>query len=139
MVDGVLLFGRVLLVALVYLFLFAAVRAGMGLVTRSAPGAPERALALAITAGPAGLVGTRVPLDATVRIGRAAGHELMIADDFVSTDHARIVPGAGGPVIEDLGSTNGTTVNGRRIEAPVTLAPGDSVGIGTVTSKVVRL
>ncbi|MDO8962885.1 MAG: FHA domain-containing protein [Coriobacteriia bacterium] len=139
MVDVVLLFGRILLIALLYLFLFATVRAGLGLIKRGAPGTPERPMALVVTAGPPELTGIRIPLDAVVRIGRAPGHELVIADDFVSTNHARIVPAPGGPVLEDLDSTNGTVVNGRRVTAPVTLSPGDSIEFGTVKTKVSRL
>jgi pSer/pThr/pTyr-binding forkhead associated (FHA) protein len=137
-VDVVLLFGRILLLALLYLFLFAAVRSGMGLIKRGAPGVPERPLVLAVMAGPRELTGVKVPLDRQVRIGRSPGLELVIADDFVSTAHARIVPGAGGPVLEDLASTNGTVVNGRRVTTPVVLGPGDTVEIGTVKMRVAR-
>ena len=139
MVDVALLFCRILLLALLYLFLFAAVRAGMGLIRRGSPGAPERPLALVVTAGPRELSGVRIPLDTAVRIGRAPGLELVIGDDFVSTEHARIVPAPGGPVLEDLDSTNGTVLNGRRVTSPVVLTAGDTVEIGTVKLKVSRL
>lgn len=134
-----LLFGRILLLALLYLFLFAAVRSGMGLIRRGAPGVPERALTLVVTAGPRELSGVRIPLDTAVRIGRSPDLELVIGDDFVSTEHARIVPAPGGPVLEDLASTNGTVLNGRRLTAPATLAAGDTVEIGTIKLKVSRL
>jgi pSer/pThr/pTyr-binding forkhead associated (FHA) protein len=137
-VDVTLLFGRILLLALLYLFLFAAVRSGMGLIRRGGPAVPERPLTLVVTAGPEELTGVRLPLDSTVRIGRAPGLDLVIGDDFVSTNHARIVPAPGGPVLEDLASTNGTIVNGRRITSPVALAAGDDVEIGTVKMKVSR-
>jgi pSer/pThr/pTyr-binding forkhead associated (FHA) protein len=139
MVDVALLFGRILLLALLYLFLWAAVRTGMGLVRSGAPGKGERALAVVVTAGPPELKGIKVALERPVRIGRAPGLELVIADDFVSTRHAQIVPAPGGPVLEDLGSTNGTLVNGSRVRAPVRLSAGDVVEIGTVTLKVARL
>lgn len=139
MVDVALLFGRVLLLALLYLFLFAAARSGMGLIRRGGPSVPERPLALVVMSGPPELSGVRVPLDSTVRIGRAPGLELVIGDDFVSTSHARIVPAPGGPLLEDLGSTNGTLLNGRKVGSPVALAPGDVIEIGTVSLKVARL
>jgi len=139
MVDVVLLFGRLLLLALLYLFLFAAVRAGIALVRTGAPAKGERPLALAVTAGPAELKGLKVALDRAVRIGRESGFELVIADDFVSTRHAQVIPTAGGPVLEDLGSTNGTVVNGAPVKTPVTLKAGDEVVIGTVRMKVTRL
>jgi hypothetical protein len=139
MIDVVLLFGRLLLLALLYLFLFAAVRAGIALVRTGAPVRGERPLALAVTAGPPELKGVRIALDRAVRIGREPDLELVIADDFVSTRHAQVIPTAGGPVLEDLGSTNGTVVNASAVRAPVSLKAGDEVVIGTVRMKVTRL
>lgn len=139
MVDVVLLFGRLLLLALLYLFLLAAVRAGIARVRTGAPVLGERPLALAVTSGPPELKGVRVALDRAVRIGREPDLELVIADDFVSTRHAQVVPTAGGPVLEDLGSTNGTVVNGAAVGSPVSLKAGDEVVIGTVRMKVTRL
>ncbi len=138
MIDVVLLAGRILLLALLYLFLFAAVRAGLGLVRRGAPGSPESPLSLVVVAGPPELSGVRVVLDRTVRIGREPGLELVVADDFISTQHARVVPAPGGPVLEDLDSTNGTLLNGRRVTAPSPLSAGDEIEIGTVRLKVSR-
>lgn len=138
MIDVALLFGRILLIGLLYLFLLAVVRSGIGIVKRGAPSQPERPLLLVVTSGPPELAGVRIPLDARVRIGRSPELELVVADDFVSTSHAQVVPGADGPVLEDLGSTNGTLVNGVRVNAPVALAPGDEVEVGTVRLKVSR-
>jgi pSer/pThr/pTyr-binding forkhead associated (FHA) protein len=138
MIDVALLAGRVLLLALLYLFLFAAVRAGLGVVRRGAPGAPDVPLALVVVAGPPELTGVRIALDRTVRIGRSPDLELVIADDFVSTAHARIVPAPGGPVLEDLESTNGTLLNGRRVDGIASIAVGDEIEVGTVRLKVAR-
>lgn len=138
MVDVVLLFGRILLLALLYLFLFASVRAGLGLIRRGGPSQLAGPLTLVVTEGPPELVGVRLPLDARVRIGRSAGLELVIADDFVSSTHAQILPAAGGPLLEDLGSTNGTTIGGRRVSGSVPLAAGDEIEIGPVKMKVSR-
>lgn len=138
MIDVALLFGRILLLALLYLFLFAAVRSGLGVVKRGLPSGPVKPFVLVVTAGPQELAGVRIPLDARVRIGRAPDLELVVADDFVSTTHAQIVPGPDGPVLEDLGSTNGTLVNGVRVTAPTSLAAGDELEIGTVRLKVSR-
>jgi pSer/pThr/pTyr-binding forkhead associated (FHA) protein len=138
MIDVALLFGRILLLALLYLFLFAAVRAGLGLVRRGGPSAPETPMALVVTAGPPELSGIRIPLDSVVRIGRSSELELVIADDFVSTLHARIVPAPGGPLLEDLNSTNGTMLNGRKVTDATLLTAGDEIEVGTVTLKVSR-
>lgn len=138
MIDVALLAGRLLLLALLYLFLFAAVRAGLGLVRRGSPGTPEAPMSVVVVSGPPELSGIRVPLDHVIRIGRDPALELVIADDFVSTSHARIVPGPGGPLLEDLGSTNGTLLNGRPVKDPSPLVAGDEIEIGTVKLKVSR-
>lgn len=66
----------------------------------------------------------------TISIGRDPGNQVVINDPQVSRQHARITPQGGLMVLEDLGSTNGTSVNGLRISAPHTLAHGDEIGLG---------
>ncbi len=139
MIDIALLFGKLLFLLLLYVFLFAAVRAGLGTITSSSPRKQTGPLALVVAAGPPEIVGVRVPLTAEVTIGRAAESDLTIADDFVSTHHARIEPSARGPMLEDLDSTNGTIVNGKMVGFPIGLRGGDLVEIGTVKLKVERL
>ena len=73
MVDVVLLAGRLLLLALLYLFLLAAIRAGIGLIAGQAPPSKDRGLVLAVSRGPSELLGTRVPLRGPVIIGRSPG------------------------------------------------------------------
>ena len=63
-------------------------------------------------------------------IGRIAPAELVIPGQGVSGRHARIITRGGELVIEDLGSTNGTFVNGKRIAGPVQLRSGDEVTLG---------
>lgn len=139
MIDVALLFGRIVFIALMYLFLFAAVKAGLGLVRTGSPSRTDKPLALLVTAGPPELRGVKVPLTGRVRIGRAPNLELVIGDDFVSTNHAEIVSDHGKPTITDLDSTNGTTVNGRKIERPTRLGEGDEIVLGDVRLKVGRL
>jgi pSer/pThr/pTyr-binding forkhead associated (FHA) protein len=71
-----------------------------------------------------------------VLIGRGADCQLILDDDYVSTRHARIVSGDNGIYVEDLGSTNGTYVNGQRITAPTTLTMADTVRIGKTVMKL---
>jgi hypothetical protein len=63
-------------------------------------------------------------------MGRDKPAEVIIEDPFASARHARIV--ARGPYnfLEDLGSTNGTYLNGSRVDTPQRLAPGDKITIG---------
>jgi pSer/pThr/pTyr-binding forkhead associated (FHA) protein len=65
-----------------------------------------------------------------IMIGRGADCQLILDDDYVSTRHARVVGAPNGIYIEDLGSTNGTYVNGQRITAPTSITLADTVRIG---------
>ncbi len=56
--------------------------------------------------------------------------EISFEDSFASSRHARIELTAGHAVIEDLGSTNGTFINGEQLEGPVSLRAGDQIAIG---------
>jgi pSer/pThr/pTyr-binding forkhead associated (FHA) protein len=103
------------------------------------PGPKQHPLGLVVAAGPPELVGIRVPLSAAVAIGRSAENDVVIADDFVSSRHARIEPTPRGPMLSDLDSTNGTIVDGKTVGYPVALRAGDVVEIGTVKLKVERL
>ncbi|MEX0788553.1 MAG: FHA domain-containing protein [Anaerolineales bacterium] len=62
--------------------------------------------------------------------GRDVTNDLVLGDAEVSRQHARLTRGQGGIVLEDLGSTNGTFVNGERLAAPRLLRPGDLVQMG---------
>ncbi|NIS82380.1 MAG: FHA domain-containing protein [Anaerolineales bacterium] len=69
-----------------------------------------------------------------IMVGRDVTNEVVLGDAEVSRQHARLTRTPGGYVLEDLGSTNGTFVNGERLMAPRVLNPGDLVGMGeTVT------
>jgi diguanylate cyclase (GGDEF)-like protein len=76
-------------------------------------------------------------------IGRSPGADLALADDEVSRTHARITLRAavGGSelILEDLGSTNGTFLNGIAVTAPVRMAPGDRISLGNHVLKLVAM
>lgn len=68
---------------------------------------------------------------APVDAGRSSDNVIVLEDDeFASSAHARFEPRQDGIWIEDIGSTNGTYLNGIRISRPRKLAPGDIVRIG---------
>jgi hypothetical protein len=77
-------------------------------------------------------VGEEYELDsAALTIGRGGRNDVSIeGDEFASARHVRIEPRRDGVWVHDLGSTNGTHVNGTRIEGSRKLAPGDVVRVG---------
>ncbi|MFV0459929.1 MAG: FHA domain-containing protein [Actinomycetales bacterium] len=98
------------------------------------PNAPGR---LVITAG--SLVGTTLSLgQAPVLIGRAPECTLVLTDDFASSRHAKLTPGADGWTVEDLGSTNGTTLNGAPLGGPTPVAAGAVLKIGRTVIELRR-
>jgi hypothetical protein len=66
-------------------------------------------------------------------IGRDPDCDLVIADITVSRQHAGLDRDSGGWLLTDLGSTNGTRLNGWRVREPVPVGPGDQVSFGAVT------
>ena len=137
MIDVVLLAGRLLLLALLYLFLFAAVKAGIGLVAGQRVKGKGAWVATVIQ-GPRELQNVSVPITGPVVIGRSPGADIVLGDDFVSGRHARLSPSGDGVVVEDLGSTNGTVLNGIELTGTRSVRPGDTIDIGAVRLKVDR-
>ncbi len=91
---------------------------------------------LLVTEGPA--QGRRLALDDELLVGRSTSEDGKLGDDpQLSRRHARLSRDGGRLAIEDLGSANGTFVNGARITRPTPLAVGDSVKIGQTTLAVV--
>lgn len=75
--------------------------------------------------------GVTFPLDGdSLTIGRDSTNAVAINDAEISRKHARLMFQGGKYVLEDLGSTNGTFVNGQRLAGPVVLKPGDVVSLG---------
>jgi pSer/pThr/pTyr-binding forkhead associated (FHA) protein len=68
-----------------------------------------------------------------VSAGRAAENDMVVEEPHVSGYHTRFVQRHGRVFIEDLGSTNGTFVNGKRVKTPVQLTDGDVLQFGTRT------
>lgn len=82
--------------------------------------------------------GTQFSIGDELTIGRAAGCHVSLPDDgFISQLHARVYRRMGAVYIEDLGSTNGTRVNGQPLRKPVELRPGDRIQFGDTTLELV--
>jgi hypothetical protein len=154
-VDELLLILKVAFLVLLYLFIWRIVRTASRELTGASGSGGGRAMtneSMVLAPGPASALGLnrsgggdlvvvrsttlrtgeRFPLDAqALTVGRSGGNDLELrGDQFASAQHARIEPRGADVWVEDDGSTNGTFVNGRRIEAPQRLAPGDVVRIG---------
>jgi pSer/pThr/pTyr-binding forkhead associated (FHA) protein len=147
-VETVLLILKITFVVLLYLFIWRIVRsaakdvrlpqesfilapgqaAAAGLVQQQAP----TLATLVVLKSPALDEGDEFELDsAPLTVGRGSPNDIELHDDeFVSAKHARIEPRRDGVWVEDIGSTNGTFVNGTRIDRPRRLTAGDVVRIG---------
>lgn len=108
---------------------------------RPTPNTPNRSkrafTVLAVTEGP--MRGTTVPLkEAGVLLGRNPECTLVLDDDYASGRHARVYHDDKSWYVEDLGSTNGTHVNGERLSAPARLQAGTQLRIGTTVLELRR-
>jgi FHA domain-containing protein len=74
--------------------------------------------------------GTEFPVNGGITLGRASGSDVRVEDPFASSHHARVFPRGPAIYIEDMGSTNGTLVNGRPLQRPQQLSKSDSIRIG---------
>jgi DNA-binding winged helix-turn-helix (wHTH) protein len=88
---------------------------------------PEEYPLLVAQEGP--LKGQRWQLSQTIVMGREASCDVVVADRQISRFHARITPTGEGVILEDLGSKNGTHLNGIPLTAPVVLQDGDLVSV----------
>ncbi len=77
-------------------------------------------------------------LEGEVIVGRAPECAVSLDDEFASNLHAKIYQAEGRYYVEDLGSTNGTYVNGRRIHYPTELRNGDRIKIGRMVLELRR-
>jgi len=136
MIDLVLFAGRILLVILLYLFLYAAMRSGIGLVRGQRK---DTAIwAVDVEKGSKQLRGLHVDILGPVVVGRSPSSDIVVDEPFVSATHSRFTLQGPALVLEDMESTNGTMVNGHLIGQPVTLRDGDEVQIGDTIMRVSR-
>lgn len=91
---------------------------------------------LTVTKGGAG---TFVLEDREHTIGRSRRADVIVSDPSVSGLHAKLTPRGLAFVLTDLGSTNGTTVNGTRVEGERLLEGGETIGVGEARVRYERL
>ena len=124
---------RVLFTGLLYLFLwrlFSALRRDLEVVASGAQAV------LTVLEGPVDLVagallpGGTIAVRNAATLGRSPGNAIVLDDALVSQAHARLVHRHDGWWLEDLGSTNGTFVNGKPIAGLTRVSPGDVLGFG---------
>lgn len=134
MIDTVLLIGRLLFIVLLYVFLFAIMKTGIGLVKGQRK--KERSWTVSVENGPKELRGVSIAVAGPIIVGRSPGADILIGNGYVSSRHARFSLSGKDLVVEDLGSLNGTAVNGLLISEPCKLSNNDVVSIGDVTIRV---
>ncbi|HEV2127735.1 MAG TPA: FHA domain-containing protein [Thermomicrobiales bacterium] len=141
--EWVMLLLRIAFIGLIYVFLYQIARVALremvaigyavGQQERRS-GARRMTAALVVIEPAESSLGMdeRIPLSTYTTIGRAAGNALVIDDSFTSSNHAEIVREDDRWLVRDLGSTNGTWVNGRRIHGQTWIEPGDDIAFGNV-------
>ena len=131
---------RLLFLALLYGFLWFVVRA-LVRDLRSASREPMRELGrLVVVASPGGepAAGSVFALDAITSIGRDVNNSIVVDDEFVSANHAALTYRGRAWYVEDLGSTNGTFVNGSPVDGLSPIAFGDEVQVGQARLRLER-
>jgi pSer/pThr/pTyr-binding forkhead associated (FHA) protein len=135
---------KVVLLVLLYFFIWRAVRAvvldlyGPRAERRGRPAEPRpkrqrRSRRVPTKVVVLGEKGSRVSthrLADTIEIGRAPQCHIRPNDTYISQQHARISNRNGTWVVEDMGSTNGTYLNQRKVSVPTEIGPGDRIRVG---------
>jgi hypothetical protein len=145
-VEEALLVLKLAFLVLLYLFIWRIVRSAARdvrmpqesfiLAPGSVPGLgqeqPVETGRLVVVRSPALSEGDELALNSSaLLLGRGSGNDVNLArDEYASTKHARVEPRRDGVWVEDVGSTNGTYLNGIRLTRAKKLAPGDVVRIG---------
>jgi pSer/pThr/pTyr-binding forkhead associated (FHA) protein len=147
MPDQLLNLLKLFLLLLLYLFFLRVLRAVWAEVNppkvAEAPAKPKRERGARRSSGsrkhgplvlrlvaPAELKGRSYPLTQEITVGRAAGCQVTIDDTYASQLHARVFLREGQVYVEDLGSTNGTYLNRRKVTGPMQVQRGDKLQIG---------
>ena len=139
--DWFILLLRIAFIALLYLFLFQIVRVStreLVALSRSparSRGTSKRRAASLVLVEPAEStlpIGTTFGLNGQTVVGRHPDCDLIIQEPYMSSEHAQLTPTNGRWHVRDLGSTNGTFLNGRAVLQSEEIEPGDLIQFGRV-------
>ncbi len=135
---------RIAFVALIYGFLFLVLRATareLSVAARAMPldeGNAGAMCLLTLDAASSSLrPGEALPLQAATRIGRVPGNTMVVDDPHTSAEHAELRFARGQWWLRDLGSSNGTTVNGEPVRSVIGVRPGDVIQCGRVRFRLI--
>jgi hypothetical protein len=131
---------RLIFLAMLYAFLWMVVRA-LVRDLRAAAREPTAELGrLVVVASPSGepAPGTTFALDAITSLGRDVNNSIVLEDEFVSATHAALTYRGRAWYVEDVGSTNGTFVNGSQVDGLAPIAFGDEIQLGQVRLRLER-
>jgi pSer/pThr/pTyr-binding forkhead associated (FHA) protein len=143
--ESLLTILKLFLLVLLYLFFFRVLRAVWAEITpsRAVAEAPARrsrrerrpprsrsAEPRLVVVEPDDQRGRAFDLASEMTVGRAAGCQVVLDDTYVSQLHTRIFQRDGQVMVEDLGSTNGTYLNNRRVSGPMMMSRGDKLRVG---------
>jgi len=114
---------------------FAAQQPTVAFPSAAAPGTQHPAPSFTLTVLDGPLIGQRYPIRGAIELGRESATVPMSYDTGASRRHASVAPGAMGVMVSDLNSTNGTFVNGQRVQT-ANAGPGDVIRIGATSFRV---
>ena len=127
---------KLVFLALLYLFLWQVARAIGAHIGTGAGLRKQREGAEVVMVRSEAQAGLRFPVTEVVVLGRSPEADVTIDDVYASDFHLRMSTHDGQVLVQDLGSTNGTYVNGRRVTAPIPVNKGDSVQVGKTIMEV---
>ena len=135
MPDIILALLRIIFLGLVYLFVWQVARAigsHLGISVRRKRKEGSRVLFVRSESQQ----GREFEVNDVVVLGRSDETDVVLDDPYASEFHMRLVSQENGMMLHDLGSTNGTYVNGRRVSAPTELKRGDTIQVGKTVMEI---
>ena len=135
MPDLILALLRIIFLGLIYLFVWQVARAigsHLGISVRRKRKEGTRVLFVRSDTQQ----GQHFEVSDVLVMGRSQETDVVLDDPYASEFHLRLVAQENGMMLHDLGSTNGTYVNGRRVSAPTQLRRGDTIQVGKTVMEI---